>query len=135
MEIACPVAQFVRQRIQVLGKSQRQIAQEVGFDTPNIISMIKQGQTKLPMAKVGPMAKALEADPVMLMKLCMAEYNPETWKAVAPTLEAALTRDEMRLVQSWRSFVGASYIAALTDESKELLESFLISLRTSPVTH
>lgn len=135
MDDTCPVAKFVRQQIQILGKSQREIAQEVGFEKPNVITMIKQGKTKLPIAKVGRMAKALETDPVFLMKLCMNTYHPDTWKYIEPFLESALTKDELLMLRTWRSFAGAPYVAALTDESKDLLSKFLLSLRTSPVCH
>jgi transcriptional regulator with XRE-family HTH domain len=135
MDTTCPVAKFVRQQIQILGKSQREIAQEVGFEKPNVITMIKQGKTKLPMAKVGRMAKALETDPVHLMKLCMNTYHPDTWQYIEPFLESALTKDEVLMLRTWRSFVGAPYVAALTDESKALLKNFLLSLRTSPICH
>lgn len=135
MDTQCPVAKFVRQQIQVLGKSQREIAQEVGFEKPNVITMIKQGKTKLPIAKVGRMAKALDTDPVFLMKLCMNTYHPDTWQFIEPFLESALTKDEVMLLRTWRSFVGAPYVAALTDESKNLLTQFLLSLRTSSVRH
>ena len=84
MEVTCPVATFVRHQIQVLGKPQREIAEEVGFEKPNIITMIKQGKTKLPLAKVGAMARALETDPVYLLKLCLSTYHAETWAVIEP---------------------------------------------------
>ena len=58
MESQCPVAKFVRRQIQVLGKSQVEIAAYCGFDKPNVITMIKQGKTKLPMTKVVKMGSA-----------------------------------------------------------------------------
>lgn len=135
MDAQCPVAQFVRHQIQTLGKSQRVIAEEVGFEQPNVITMIKQGKTKLPIAKVGRMAEALETDPVFLMKLCMNTYHPDTWQYIEPFLESALTKDEVLMLRTWRSFVGAPYVAALTDESRGLLTRFLLSLQSSPVRH
>lgn len=130
METNCPVAQFISHRIQVIGKSQTEIAHEVGFDRPNMITMIKQGKTKLPMAKIGPMAIALEADPVALMKLCMSAYYPDTWKRLEEHFESALTQEELVMVKAWRSFVGTPYLAALTEEQKRHLNAFLNSLRT-----
>lgn len=135
MGIQCPVAKFVRQRIQMLGKLQCEIAQEVGFDKPNIITMIKQGKTKLPLGKVGAMARALETDPVHLLKICLSTYHPETWAEIEPLLDSALTSDEKALLDAWRAYVGAPFIAVLTDESKNKLQEFLRCLRTSPVHH
>ena len=135
MDSSCPVAKFVRRQIQMLGKPQHEIAREVGFDQPNIITMIKQGKTKLPLAKVGPMAIALETDPVYLTQLCFSTYFPETWAAIAPFLETALTADEKTMIHAWRSYVGAPCIAALNDEAGQKLQEFLLCLRSSPVHH
>lgn len=132
MEAKCPVANFVRSQIRLLGKTQKEIADEVGFDKPNVITMIKQGKTKLPMAKIGRMAMALETDPVHLMKLCMSTYHPETWQSIEPYMESALTHDEAVLIHAWRRYVGMPYIAALSQPSKDLFRRFLDSLRTHP---
>lgn len=86
MSTQCQVAKFVSEKIQMIGKSQKDIAEQAGFDKPNMITMIKQGRTKLPIAKIGPLAIALETDPVHLLKLCLSTYHPETWKAIAPFL-------------------------------------------------
>lgn len=129
------VARFIRSRIQSMGKPQKDIAREAGFDTPNMITMIKQGKTKLPISKVGPMAIALEADPVHLFQMCLEEYCPDTWKAIAPFMESALTREELRLITGFRRWVGSPYLAVLTEESKSHLGAFLNSLRIPDGMH
>jgi hypothetical protein len=129
----CAVASFVRHRIAILDKQQTDIAAECGFEKPNIITMIKQGKTKLPLNKVCLMAKALEADPVHLLKLCLSEYQPENWSAIEPLLELALTDVERELLKQLRLNVGRPYLTALSPESQRLFAQFLQSLRTSPV--
>ena len=135
MENQCPVAQFVRQQIQVLGKSQVDIAREVGFEKPNVITMIKQGKTKLPLAKIGSMAKALETDPVFLLKLCLSTYHAETWAVLKPYFVSALTQDEINLLHTWRAHVGAPCVAASSDKPKLLLQQFLLSLQPTSALH
>lgn len=135
METRCPVAQFIAHRIQVTGKAQKEIAREVGFDKPNMITLIKQGHTKLPLAKIGLMATALEADPVALLKLCLGTYYPETWEAIEPLFESALTSEEVVMVKAWRKFVGTPYLAALTEIQKKRLSAFLASLREPELMH
>lgn len=129
------VAAFVRDRIRVLGKPQKEIAAECGFEAPNVITMIKQGRTKLPLAKVGRMAKALEADPVYLLKLCLSAYQPDTWASLEPLFDLALTQDERTLLGSLRNYAGGLHLTALTPESQRLLDAFLRSLHTSAVRH
>lgn len=71
------VAAYLSRHIDASEKPQYQIAQEAGFDRPNIISMIKTGLTKMPMNRIILMSKAIDCDPVELYRLCMDEYMPE----------------------------------------------------------
>lgn len=97
------VAQFIAQQLAVSGKTQREVADELGYENANIISMFKQGVTKLPLNKVGPLAKALEVEPYPLLELVMREYMPETWEAIGAILPGAvLSPDELELVQAHR---------------------------------
>lgn len=56
------IAQFIADRIKATGQLQKDIAKNVGFDAPNMMTMLKQGRTRLPLDKVVPMARALESD-------------------------------------------------------------------------
>ena len=129
MQTASNVAAFVARRIQELGCLQREVAEAVGYDNPNIITMIKQGKTKLPLSKVSLMAHALETDPLHLLHLCMSEYFPETWEVIAPMMSGAITLDEHKLLRSLRSIAGGPYIAGIDEESKARLQAFLDHLR------
>lgn len=53
------IAEYLAVQISLSEKSQREIAAEISYENPNVITMFKQGQTKVPMNKVGPLAKAL----------------------------------------------------------------------------
>ena len=130
MENKSTVARFIATRIEETGQMQKDIAAKVGFEHPNIITMIKQGKTKLPLDKVGTMARALETDPVELLRMCMEEYHPATWKAIEPYMETGITAEEGRLLASLRSWAGGPYLAALSDESRGHFEQFMLSLRT-----
>lgn len=76
------LAEYISGQIQFCGKQQNEIAREAGFPKPNVISMIKTGATKLPLEKIGKFAKAIEVDPVFLLKLAMQEYMPATWQEI-----------------------------------------------------
>ncbi len=51
------VAEFLTHAITHSGKTQKLIADELGYDNPNIITMFKQGSSPVPLKKVGPLAK------------------------------------------------------------------------------
>lgn len=130
METTSKVARFIQRRIEETGQSQKDIAFKVGFEKPNIITMIKQGKTRLPLDKIGLMANALETEPTELFQMCMEEYQPATWKVIAPFMEGAMTRDELRLLNSLRAWVGGPFLSALSEESKTHFNAFMASLRT-----
>jgi hypothetical protein len=129
----CPVACFIKNRIEILGLSQRDITKKVCFKKQNIISMIIKGKKRLPLGKVGLMANALKADPVQLLQMCMEEYHPTTWKVISPFLETAITNEELCLLNALRAWTGGPYLSALSEESQTHFNNFMTSLRM-PVT-
>lgn len=97
------VAEYLADQIDQSPKSQSEIAQEAGFDTPNIITMFKQGKTKIPLIRVGPLAIALGINPRHLLRRVLEEYMPETWHAVEASLgHLILSHDEEQLVLTSR---------------------------------
>ena len=75
----------------------------MGYENPNIITMFKQGLTKVPLGKVGNLAKALDVDPVFLFRLVMQEYSPETLIAIEEIFESSiLTGNERELIAAYR---------------------------------
>ena len=52
-------------------KTQREIAVAAGFVSVNILTMIKQGNSKLAMDRVATLAAALEIDPKYLLRLAL----------------------------------------------------------------
>lgn len=97
------VAEYLADQIDQSPKSQLEIAQAAGFDTPNIITMFKQGKTKIPLIRVGPLAIALGINPRHLLRRVLEEYMPETWHAVEESLgHLILSHDEEQLVLTSR---------------------------------
>ena len=101
--IKLTVAEYLTRKIDESGKTQKDIATEIGYDNPNIITMFKQGHTKLPLTTVGPFAEALDVDPAYLLRLVMAEYYPDTYRAVEDCLGTMiLTEHERILIDAYR---------------------------------
>lgn len=128
-------ARYITARIDKSNKSQQQIAMEAGLGTADDVAMIKTGATKLPIGKIGTIAKALEVDPVELLTMCLQEYFPETWESISPFLETLLTNDELAMVKALRSAVGGPYVMALTPEERKPLNDFIEILRTPALVH
>lgn len=101
------VAEFLADKMAASDLTQREIAEACGFDKPNIITMFKNGQTKLPINRIAPLAKVLGIDPVHLLRLVMSEYLPETWEAIEDILQSTLlSANELQLVRSFREVTG-----------------------------
>lgn len=108
------VAEFITHQIRVSGKSQVEIASELGYDKPNIITMFKQGRTRIPLDKVGPLAKALKIDPALFLKKVMGEYMPETLAALQSVLDGLqLTQNELELIAAYRQMTKGKDVSAV----------------------
>lgn len=88
--------------LEVSDKTQKDVADELGYDKPNIISMFKKGITKVPLDKVPALAKALNADPVHMLRLAMSEYAPALLKTIEGTFPTAVTQHEAELIKAHR---------------------------------
>jgi len=49
-----PTTNFLRDAIQNSDKTQREIAKAAGFAHANALSMMKTGETKVPISRIGP---------------------------------------------------------------------------------
>ncbi len=119
------VAGFIAAQIDACGKTQRQIAHEAGFENPNMITMLKQGHTRLPLNKVGAVAKALDADPGTLLRLVMKEYMPDTWRSLSEQLERILlSNEEIAWLAETRAKSGDRNVAAVGQVSIRIFADY-----------
>jgi len=74
---ASPTAQYLFDAIEASTKTQKEIAREVGYPSANIITMMKKGETKVPVSRIPALAKALDIDTSELIDIALKEYHPE----------------------------------------------------------
>jgi hypothetical protein len=84
------------------GKQQNVIAREMGYDRPNIISMFKVGTSRVPLDRVPALAEAVGVDPVGLVNMWLAEYEPNLLKVLEGSVGMTLTDAERELVGNAR---------------------------------
>lgn len=99
------LATFVEKRILELRgkKSQAEIAHDAGFVNPNVLTMIKQGSTKLPLDRVPALAKALDTDPRRLFLLAFEQSGGETlMHALEEIFGTVVTRNEVAWLKAIR---------------------------------
>ncbi|MNV86214.1 hypothetical protein D3C71_1802260 [compost metagenome] len=92
--------------------------------------MIKQGQTKMPLARIPQMARALDVDPVEFFRLAMREYMPELQR-IADEMYAReqLSPAEAELLQQVRAATGQQPLQ-MTPKLRQALVRFLDEIRS-----
>jgi DNA-binding transcriptional regulator YdaS (Cro superfamily) len=70
--------------IATCGKSQKELANLLGYHNANVITMFKQGSTRIPANKVVPLARAAGVLPGPLLRAWFRAYMP----AVLPDIDA-----------------------------------------------
>lgn len=115
------VAEYLTQKIAESGKTQRVIAEECGFDSPNIITMFKKGDTRLPLNRIEDLACALNVEPAQLLRLVMLEYMPRTWDSIEWTFKGSvMTQSELRMVSMYRQLRTMTDMDQVSFEAKAL---------------
>jgi Helix-turn-helix. len=103
------LALFLAKRIDELRatKTQVEIAEQAGFTTANMISMLKNGDTKLAVDRVPQMAKALDVDPAYLLRLTLEQAMGETAaRAVTEIFGSPITTNERGWIAEIRDASG-----------------------------
>lgn len=96
-------------------KTQREIAVAAGFVSVNILTMIKQGSSKLAMDRVATLAAALEIDPKYLLRLALLQKGNETMIRVFDEVIGTVVSDrEVNWLQELREASSNSDPAVTT---------------------
>lgn len=124
------VAEYLSQQFDLCGKTQLEIAREAGFEKSNVLTMFKQGTTKLPLSRVGRVARAIGVDPLYLYQLAMSEYEPETWAEIEGLVlrQPVVTQNEMEIIQLLRN-CGVPNPKVRTQEERDRITSAFARLR------
>jgi transcriptional regulator with XRE-family HTH domain len=99
------VARYIDKQIDALKgvKTQREIAAEIGYEKPNIISMFKHGEVKVPLDKIPALAKALHVDPAHLFRLALEQYWPDLGDTIVGIFGPIVSANEEEiLLKPWR---------------------------------
>lgn len=73
------LAKYLTNRVlELRPKTQADIAVEAGFVNPNMLTMIKQGATKLAVDRVPALSRALDCDPAWLLRLALEQVEGST---------------------------------------------------------
>lgn len=83
-------------------KSQAEIAQEIGFEKPNVMTMLKQGRIKMPIARIPAFCKATNSDPGLLLNTVLQEHYPEISAVLAEIKLVSIAPEETHMIKAMR---------------------------------
>lgn len=131
-----PIADYITQQIALSGVAQKEIARELGYDKPNIITMFKQGSTKVPLNKIAPLARILGIDAIHLLRMAMLEYQPETWNVLEQIMgRQVVTDSEAFIVDLVRQAAGDRAVVPKNIEQEEQLKQLVSGWAADDTAH
>jgi len=123
------VAAYIAAAIEKSSKTQLEISAEAGFPRSSVLSMIKQGQTKMPLARIPQMARALDVDEVEFFRLAMSEYMPDLLRICdAMYARDALSEAERLLLKEVRQCAKEQPLQ-ITPKFRQALQRFVADSR------
>lgn len=120
------VARYLEQAIERSGLPQIEIAEALGYDQPNIISMFKTGRTKVPIEIIPKLAELLGVSELYFLKLALEEYHPETWMVIERAFGTLISENEMDIVDTIRAASAGTDPVMSDEQEKELFRLFQI---------
>lgn len=117
--------EYIEEKINASTVKQSDMATELGYDKPNMITMFKQGKTKVPLDKVTKLAKVLDIDPKMLLRRWMIEYDPSMLKILEEYFGENITKNELQIINEIRRLSNGSDPGISSIGHKVALENFV----------
>lgn len=120
------LAQILDQRLGEISatKSQSEVSREMGFPTPNFLSMIKKGRSKLALGRVGHLAEALDMDLDRLFIAALRQYyDEETIALMEKAFGGPISKGEREILDIARAH--GDMRKGLTGEARQAIASAL----------
>ena len=116
------LAEYINTQIELCGKTQKQIAEESGFPKPNMITMIKKGDSNLPLARIPAFAKSIGVDQFFLFRMTMEEYHPDIWDSISQVMASgsAFTENELNALSAIKK-ANVTNIKLVDEEDERIL--------------
>lgn len=97
-----PTAMLLSKAIEDSELTQREIADRVGFKSANIISMMKKGETRVPLERVPALAATLGIDERQFLMVAIEEYHPGVHEVLLDVFGLPLSDAELGIVTMFR---------------------------------
>ncbi len=102
MTLVSPTAMMLAKAIETSDLNQREIADRVGFKHANIISMLKSGETRVPLDRIPALAQTLGMDERLFLMIAIEEYHPGVHEVLVDILGLPLSDAELGILTMFR---------------------------------
>ena len=102
MTTISPTAMMLADAIEKSKLTQREIADRVGFKHANIISMLKTGETRVPLDRIPSLAQTLGMDERLFLMIAIEEYHPGVHEVLVDVLGLPLSDAELGILTMFR---------------------------------
>jgi len=110
-------------------KSQKDVAREAGYQNPNMLSMFKRGEAKIPLDRIPALAKALNVDAGFMMRMALEDYYRSIAAFINQAVPTPVSNEEFKVIEMMREveseFNHAGGPFEINDHFKEGLKKFL----------
>lgn len=121
------VAEYLGEEIEASGRTAQDIADAIGYDSADVIKAFTRGTAKVPVNKVGPLARALDIDAAYFLRLVLAEYMPDTLAAIDDAIRVPmLTENERGLIGAYRRATNGTDAAAVVCDAKDVVAVIMV---------
>lgn len=104
-------------------KTNEQIATELGYTRPNIISMWRTGRTRIPLDRLPGLCKILNVDIAFLLPLWVEQYGGgEGYSLVLKALKNVVSDSELKLVETARAHTKGQNFKMKAGAPKKIAE-------------
>ena len=86
MKTISTTATMLAEAIEKSELTQREIADRVGFKNANIISMLKTGETRVPLDRIPALSQTLGMDERLFLMIAIEEYHPGVHEVLVDVL-------------------------------------------------
>jgi transcriptional regulator with XRE-family HTH domain len=116
---------YIFKKLMESPKSQKEIAEAVGYKNQNMITMLKLGHVKLALDRVPAMAKALNIDALDLFKIALTQfYDDASVRVLTSIIESGISPVEKKILAIIRDASGEDTPTLTPDREKKLAALF-----------
>ena len=106
----------------LLGKTDQQLGEELGFTQPNVMTMIKAGTMKLPISLVPRLAAAINYPASDLLRTVLRDQAPDLLVIIDKIwMPIDLTANERKLIESCRHLSKGRDVVPLVMDGQSII--------------